>query len=277
MLQVILPTDFSDNAWKAMCYAAQIYSKQPCKFLLVHTYNLPFTQMETGIIEDMQPVIEEVDKELDTLLKSFQELDHQSGSAFEKVVQFGSLVDNLDKIQADYSGKSIVVMGTKGASGANKFFLGSMTTSVLDALKTTPLICVPSEADLTPIKKIMLAADNLAIAKKTTLTALLDLAKLNDAGVKVVHVPEDELRFLEAGSAEQLLIHQYLTGLNHTFHIFEGSYTEDDLLQYAIDDQADLIAVVKRDRGFWKNLFHKSMTKSLAFRTHIPLLVMHEA
>jgi nucleotide-binding universal stress UspA family protein len=82
---------------------------------------------------------------------------------------------------------------------------------------------------------------------------------------------------LEAGSAEQLLIHQYLTGLNHTFHIFEGSYTEDDLLQYAIDDQADLIAVVKRDRGFWKNLFHKSMTKSLAFRTHIPLLVMHEA
>jgi nucleotide-binding universal stress UspA family protein len=277
MLQVILPTDFSDNAWKAMCYAAQIYSKQACKFLLVHTYNLPFTHMESGIIEDMQPVIEEVEKDLATVLKSFQDLDHHSGSTFEKIAHFGSLVDNLDKIQADYTGKSIVVMGTKGASGASKFFLGSMTTSVLDALKTTPLICVPAEADLTPIKKIMLAADNSGVAKRTTLTALLDLAKLNDAGVKVVHVPEDELRFLEAGSAEQLLIHEHLKGLDHTFHIFAGAYTEDDLLQYAIDDHADLIAVVKRDRGFWKNLFHKSMTKSLAFRTHIPLLVMHEA
>ncbi|MCC7452983.1 MAG: universal stress protein [Crocinitomix sp.] len=276
MLQVILPTDFSDNAWKAMSYAANIYHNQPCKFFLVHTYTMPYSHIETGVIQDMTPMIEEAEKEMKKILARYLDLDHHPESKFDSLAKFGSLADTLDQVKEDYTGDSIIVMGTKGASGAGKFFLGSMTTTIIDSLKKTPIICVPYLAELSPLNKIMLAVDKNGITKSTTLSSLVNLATHNEAGIKVVHMPEEKETVLAAGSAEQLTIHSFLGNLTHTFHTFGSHYDEHELVNYAIADEANLMAFIKHDRGFWKNLFHKSLTTSLAFDCKLPLLILRD-
>jgi nucleotide-binding universal stress UspA family protein len=55
-----------------------------------------------------------------------------------------------------------------------------------------------------------------------------------------------------------------------------GDYKEDLLTQFAERNGVDLIAMIKRDRGFWKNLFHRSLTKSMSFYCDKPLLILRD-
>ena len=38
MKKILIPTDFSDNAYGALAYAAQLYAEEDCTFFLLHSY-----------------------------------------------------------------------------------------------------------------------------------------------------------------------------------------------------------------------------------------------
>ncbi len=35
---IVLPTDFSDNSWNAVCYTMELFKYQACDFHVLHTY-----------------------------------------------------------------------------------------------------------------------------------------------------------------------------------------------------------------------------------------------
>ncbi len=41
MKNILLPTDFSDNAYNALRYAAELYKEEDCTFFLLNTYTPP--------------------------------------------------------------------------------------------------------------------------------------------------------------------------------------------------------------------------------------------
>ncbi|HAV54977.1 MAG TPA: universal stress protein, partial [Aequorivita sp.] len=38
--RILIPTDFSRNAWNAIKYAMELYKREPAEFFLLHTYYL---------------------------------------------------------------------------------------------------------------------------------------------------------------------------------------------------------------------------------------------
>ena len=46
MKKIILPTDFSENAFNAICYAVQLFKEETCTFYLVNTYTPAIYQTE---------------------------------------------------------------------------------------------------------------------------------------------------------------------------------------------------------------------------------------
>ena len=53
MLHNLLPTDFSDQSWKAMSFASQLYRDTPVHFHLIHAVPVPVAQSEVAVIPDM--------------------------------------------------------------------------------------------------------------------------------------------------------------------------------------------------------------------------------
>jgi nucleotide-binding universal stress UspA family protein len=51
--------------------------------------------------------------------------------------------------------------------------------------------------------------------------------------------------------------------------IFEGITT------YIADHHVDMVAMLTRKRNLLERIFHKSMTRKMAYHTHIPLLAFH--
>lgn len=275
MKNVILPTDFSDNAWKAMSYAAQLFHNVPCNFILLNTFSIPHSYAEVGVMPNVEPVREDSESGLQKLLVQFKELDHADNSTFRTVAKFASLVDAVSEIEDESDGDCTVVMGTKGANGLGETFLGTMTSHILNNVKS-PVICVPNAAELSAPKHLMLALDSEGVDKMDDILLLVDIANQHQAEVKVVNVPVGEEEILGEDSAEQYIVDHYLKKIPHSFHTLQGNYKEDLLTQFAERNKVDLIALIRRDKGFWKNLFHQSLTKSMTFYCDMPLLILRD-
>mgnify|MGYP003885794277 CR=1 FL=1 len=275
MMKVILPTDFSDNSWKAMTYAAQLYSNIPCQFYILNTYNVPHGYTDVGVIQNFEPLKEESEEGLALMLGRFNELDHHNDSKVETISRFASLVDTINELEKKDPNSFVVVMGTRGATGIGELFLGTMTSHVIEHT-SSPVICVPNVAELSVPESIMLAVDKDGVDRRSEIAPLLQLAQDRNAHIKVVNVPENEEVLFGEDSPEVFVIDHYLDGISHSYYNLSGEYKEDTLTSSAEKDKIDLIAMIKRDRGFWKNLFHRSLTKSMSFHSDIPLLILRD-
>jgi len=50
---------------------------------------------------------------------------------------------------------------------------------------------------------------------------------------------------------------------------------EKGLREYALENNIDLLVNVTKERKFWDNLLHRSVTKQLVLNAKTPLLVLH--
>lgn len=273
MKQVILPTDFSENAWMAMSYAAQLFNDQPCVFKLLNTYNVPYGYMDISAPQDSEFFSKNSNEGLKETADKFRMLDHHSNSRIEMVSRFSSLIDAIVELE-DNGLDSIIVMGTKGMDGLGAFFLGSMTSHVVTHSKS-PVICVPITAQLTVPEKILLAIDNQGVAHKSEIQNLIDISRKKQSHISIVNVPEEEEeKILTSLSTETAVISHYLNTISHDFQTLDSAYKEDAIISFAKSNHIDLITLIRRDRGFWKNLFHHSLTKSMSFNSDMPLLIL---
>lgn len=273
MKQVILPTDFSDNSWRAMSYAAQLYANQPCEFVLLNTFHVSQNFSEVGVTMNMEHFQEEADKNMSEMEARFKELDRHDDSTIEAVAKFTSLVDAIQALEEKQPNNSVVVMGTKGANGLGELFLGTMTSHVLKHV-SVPLICVPGDAQLTPPTKMMLAVDKEGVDRKDEIQEMIELAQNHGSQIAVVNVPEDADALFGDDLAEKFVIDHYLDKIKHEYHSLPGEYKEDVISRFADKEGVDLMVFVKRDRGFWSNLFHQSLTKSMAYHSDKPMLIL---
>jgi len=276
MKRVLLPTDFSDNSWKAMCYAAQLYNNTPVMFYILNNYSAPYDPIEAGIISYFEPLKKSSEEGLKKIEARFRDLDHHPETEFKTFSTYGPIHATIQSFEKKEPESYIVVMGTQGASGLGELLLGTTTVGVVQNVKS-PVITVPASATLEAPKNILLAIDNKGIGRLGEIRPLLKLAKAHSAKIAVlnVHVPETEL-VLDKDSPEEYVLDHYLADIEHSYHSVDGEYIEDKISQFANRMGADIIALVHRDRGFWRNLFHSSMTNRLAYHSDLPLFILKD-
>ena len=119
MRKILVPTDFSENANKALEYAIQIANKFSATIYVLHAYQV---SSGTGRLISIDNIIhEDREKELNTLLRKVKPL-LTNNSAIEGYVRRGASVETVcraaEKLTVD-----IIIMGTTGASGMKKMFV----------------------------------------------------------------------------------------------------------------------------------------------------------
>jgi nucleotide-binding universal stress UspA family protein len=277
MRHIILPTDFSDNAWKAMNYAANLYHKTPCTFHIINTYSLPTAFAGTGGVTlpiNTKPMEKESENHMEELLKEFKDLEHHGLSDFEVKCASGPVIVAIQNLEDELDTTPVIVMGTKGVTGADMLFFGTVTTSVIKRCNS-PVICVPTKANLGIPKNIMFAMDDLIISSKIEIQPLIELAEEWDSKIATVHI--NNTKMVSTGKTpKEIVSDYYLDRIEHSYHSIEGVSIEGELMNFADENHIDLIAMTKREQGFWKSFFQTSLTKNMAFYSKIPLLVLKE-
>ena len=276
MQKILVPTDFSDNALKAVAQACEIAKKTDAVIHLLHVVEPTLNMATMQTDQSGNKVVADKSESLDLSLKAIAEVYPDV-----KIAPFlvgGSVIPSILKY-AENENPDLIVMGTKGASGLKKLFIGSVTAGIIG--KTNfPVLTVPASYELAKPEAIVFATNQFE-KNKELLENFVDLANLFSIPIHVIVFKDidgnENADFIY--NEEQL--NYYLGFLKETFprtvfkgEILEGSDFESAIDAYCVNNTAGIIAMVTYPKSFFEKFFFKSFTKNMAFHSAIPILAI---
>tara|TARA_R110002033_G_scaffold166331_1_gene204902 strand:+ start:127124 stop:127966 length:843 start_codon:yes stop_codon:yes gene_type:complete len=279
-MKIVLPTDFSDNAWNAIFTTIKLYANVPCYFYIVHAYepnelNLlgKNSQQRLGVIYDSlsQYSEQELDKIIAYLNKNHPNANHN----FEAI----SKADTLDEaLRAIIRTKDIdlIAMGTQGATGAKSIFIGSSTVKVLKHVKGCPVLVVPTEYNFQRLKTLVFPTNFNRPYEKFELLPMTNLVSLWKAEIQILHISV-EFVLSDTQKENKKILEERLTPLKYSYQNtpFEKSLSTA-IEKFASNNNIDLMAMIRNHHTFWEKIIGEPVVKKTAFHSQIPVLMLPE-
>lgn len=135
---ILIPTDGSENSEKAVNAGLELAKKTKAKVIALYVldYSGLYSLPETYMWENVKGLLDEEGKKA---LKSIKDAAKKDYISVKTVIREGNpsteIISAVEEFKAD-----LIVMGTAGRTGLDKFFLGSVSDKVLRTSKTPILI-----------------------------------------------------------------------------------------------------------------------------------------
>lgn len=280
MKRILVPTDLSPTAEKALRFAVDLAAKSTGTVVLYHVFK-PVTNEFVGTIEarDLYNKQEEI-----KLLKRLQRLKkkvvrEEESVPVSTVLGRWPVVDNILGF-AEANSIDMIVMGTQGATGIRKTIVGTVASKIASQADI-PVLLVPEKYDRDDPKHIVFAT-NYSNTDKHALAFLLGISKSYKGKVTVLH-----LRSAYASAPEQakekadfdayaFALQRDFSQYKIRFQMLESSSVIETMENLYSKLPYDILAMVRRKKGFYEKFFVGSFTKNMAYVTTQPLLVIPE-
>lgn len=276
MDNILVLSDFSDVAFHAACYAAgltlQLHSKQ---LILYHAYEIvvPVPGAASAVKQASASLHADSLEKLKALHGGLQKFLSNATTVHYRAE--GLSLDTSINDVAKAENADLIVMGITGRSALEQQLIGSTTIGVA-AKSRYPVLIVPGGTAIEPVRQILFACDE----KQTTqLTAAADLQKILDAfsaPLMIVNVDHNQAHFGEKTPLDTVVLHELLAPYHPSFHYTDNEDTVAGIMEFAMEHEASMIILIPKNQGFLQGLFHRSVTKKLAYHSSIPLLILHE-
>jgi len=280
MRTILFPTDFSEIANNAFLYALHIAKSIHAKIYILYTYLEPVLSATHGgqpeLLGEVYQTIElnqfEIYKKKKENLKEIAVNEGLQDVELIFLFEEGT-VSAVVKNIVDRERIHLVVMGTHGESGFLSKLIGTNTVNVIKSIQN-PVLAVPPHAKYQGIKRTVFTT-LFREKDKSALKEMLLMAKAVGSKIECLHV-------LHNNKVADILLQteswQKEFSENDVRYVIldEVESIENTIANYILENNIDIIGVVKRNRNFFDRLFNNSISNNLAFHSKVPILVFHE-
>ncbi len=280
MKNILLPTDFSDNAWNAIFTGLKMFQTVDCNFILLNTYEPKLANLmgnkskeRLGVIYDS--LSENSKLQLDKTMQYLHENHSRSNHKFESVSISNDIEHAINQMLIDRD-IDLIVMGTKGATGAKEVFMGSNTVKVIKKVRMRPIIAVPYNYDFKALKLVVFPTDFTHPYSKSELKPLIDIVSLWKAEIAILQIAQEyELHDKQNRNLKQLS--NRLQDVKHSFHKVEmWNNVAEATNKFATENDMDLIALIHYPHTFMEKLTREPVIRKIGFHAKVPLMVLSD-
>jgi len=277
--RVLLPTDFSKNALNAIRYALDLYKDQNCDFYFLNAFTVNGYSIDNMMVPEPGERAYEASKKAseDEFAKLMDILNLHGDNpkhTYHTISTYNSLLfavkETIAKKDID-----IVVMGTKGATGADSVIFGTNTVDVMEKVTEAPVLAVPENVRFEAPKEIVFPTDYKTAFKRKELNYLLEIAKYHNAFIRILHIVKESKLTAEQRSNKELL-KAILENVDHSFHTLTDLKVQSGISAFIESRESDMIAFVNRKHSFFGNLFSKPLVREMGYHSKIPVLTLHD-
>lgn len=272
-VNILLPTDFSDNAWSAAVYAFKLYADTECIFYFLHsTFN--GTKTISNITKALSITMDEkAMKELRELKEMAEVSNANANHTFEIVLSSEKLLkaieDEVKKHKID-----LVIMGTRGSTGTKEFFYGSNTVHIINKMRLCPVLVVPDEYDFIEPKQIAFPTDFNRFYDEKQLEFLKHFADLFNSKIRIVHI-KTEKQLDEIQEYNYAMLKKYLQDYNCSFHWMPDYTKKVEEIHIFIEDlKINILVMINYRHSLIESIVKEPVIKKIGFRPIIPFLVI---
>ncbi len=278
MKKIIVPTDFSTNAYAALFYASKLFSEEPLHITLLHSFGNEIStltsRVDVGRSDNMVEKLERHANEDGQQLLHKIKLDAANlPHTYEVIITPAPLARTINKMVAQ-DGYTLVVVGTKGRTGAEGVLMGSTTINLVKALVGCPLLIVPREVDFVVPSNIVFASDYKDFFQLSKLRPIIRLVRQYNSTLHLLHVGKE--KELEDQQRQNLEKYQNdLSEYDTQFHFIAKNENISKSIHNFMDKRGmELLCLVYHKHTFIKQLFREPVVSRVGKHAHIPTLVI---
>lgn len=276
MQKILVTTDFSANSKSGIRFAIQFASQTPCELVFYNIFegvednfwNPKKNDTKLNSVHDVR--LEKLKKFVAGIYKDSSLRPRK----FTCIVETGIDTKNMIQNYAKKNKFDFICISTRGA-GILKKLLGT-TTSALIQHSPTPVIVVPKNYRLNPIKEIWYSSDLANL--KIELSTVQSFAKPFKANVHVYHydymIEVDEV----LNRLNKIAVKHITKGTYFHFEKMKIESTISEHLQNDIKKHKPSMVVLftKQNKSWYERLFLRHNTEEVTFDTKTPLLILRK-
>ncbi|WP_378178575.1 universal stress protein [Aquimarina sp. SS2-1] len=277
MKHILIPTDFSDNAYNALNYAKTLFSNDAATFYLMHVYistssNLISSEQHTSILDGMS---DNEEQDLKDFLNIARKENNNGQHFFQIISKTGSLVKEMNA--AILTNKiDFVVMGTKGAKGSKEVFLGSNAVKVINGIENCPVVVVPQNYQSKLPSVIAFSTNFKRAFVEKELKPLIDIAIANNSKINIARIMQEEY-LTDRQKENKETLKSLFNNLDYIFCKIDVETSETNALKdFAKYTESDLIALIHHKHNFFQKLLEEDVVDKISFNSPLPLLILSE-
>ncbi|MEM7381247.1 MAG: universal stress protein [Bacteroidota bacterium] len=282
MKNILIPTDFSENAWNALQYIQKLYSKVNCNFYLLHVSD--FIDYTTApVYKDKQEaqLSEKATipskRQLNELLKLVETSFSNNKHSYYGIHDNGFFIDSVKRHIAEKK-IDLIVMGTKGATGMRQRIIGSNAGDVITKVPCNAMI-IPKGVGFVQPQEVAFPTDYNIFYSPRILKAIDEVMELGKAKMRVMNVTKADSHLNEVQERNQEYLSDYLNATfpsRNTFHTITNKSVKSAIQCFVESRDIDMIVMVAKNLNFIQQILFDSLVEKISFHTKVPFLVIHE-
>ena len=279
MKNILIPTDFSENAHSAMRYALDYFATVPANFFILHVshnsqlFEAGMSNSYIGSSGDDKRSVRSfsfLEKEVGYCRTRTENPNHNFYKLYEEMF----LVEAIRKQITEY-GIDIIVMGTKGDSESNLDEMGSCTYEVITKVKC-PIMVIPENAKFNGIKNMAFVTDYNSIYRHRVIDTLSCLLMMHNSPLRVLHIRSKNSKLTPSQIDNKGYLHYSFREMKHSFHFMENVNLEPGIQDFVDTWDISLVAIAAKNLNFIQRLMLRPNFETITYHTNIPFLVIHE-
>lgn len=277
MKRILLPTDFSENAYNAIKYAVQLFHKEEVIFYLLNTYTPVFYDSDFVLYSPSSSLsLDEIYKQNSQkgLLKIKDRVaeEHPNSLHTMECISSFSLLNEEIKEQVKSKNIDLVIMGTQGATGAAQILFGTHTVHAIQKA-IVPILAIPSNCSYSTPKNILFPTDYDVNYTRDHLSLLKHIARENDSKIHILHVLFGNPVKEKQEEAKKIL-EDFLKDSHHAFYSVERNTVTEGIYDFQRNKEIDIIVMISNKHSFFENLLFRPVINEIGFNVKKPFLVI---
>ncbi len=273
MKRILIPTDFSEVALKALNAAHSLAKKSGSEIMLLHVIE-DSTDRSMKIMGEVNYSPEENIYLIKLMERAKEKMEALMGdSKYADItlnyrIEIGNPFEKIGEVIAE-NNASLIIQGSTGASGLRGFLVGSNADKVIRFAKC-PVITVKNECDLSSIKSIVFATDMRSDQHKI-IADLVEMQKYFNAHLHLVKTYDSDF-ILEKDVTRRLEEFAQKEGLDdYSVTAVRDSDEVDGILEFADEINADILALATHATRGLDSLFTGMVSKRTVNRSMKPV------
>ncbi|QXP58338.1 universal stress protein [Olleya sp. HaHaR_3_96] len=276
MVQVLIPTDFSDNAMNALKYALELYKHERVEFYFLNAYqDEVYSNDELLNRNNFEDILESVRTNSQTLLESFLKaantLAPNPRYKYHIISAYNSLIEETDII-VNAKNIDLIIMGTRGKTNDKTIRFGSNTLQVLKYVQC-PILVIPENYQYKRPKHIVFTTNFMIRYKRRELKLLNRIATPYRSKIDLLYLskyPKLSIRQED----NKAFIMETLPENNVNYVNEDHKNITDAIQSYITKNDIDLLVMVNTRHSFLEHILFKSTIDTITLHIEIPFLVM---
>ncbi|MCM4158331.1 universal stress protein [Antarcticibacterium flavum] len=269
MMNILLPTDFSENSRNAAAYALQFFGAIPCNFHLLHA--VPASGMAIGASPNIIPA--HIQGKFEDMLNWLEGIKQNPEHKFHISFKVNYLIEAVRQQVAEKN-IDLILMGTKGATNKKGAIIGKNTSDIMMKVKC-PAMAISEKAVYKTYKEILFPTDYKIHYNPKMLDTLMVLKNFSKASVKILELFNSDTEPSEEQETNKSYLYKSFSPEIPQVQTFYSSQSSDTTSLFETNPNVDMIVMAAKNLNLCQRLLRNNSQTQIPFIKQLPLLVLH--